>query len=285
MKDEKKIAQKENLLRKKKVLLQAHQSNKKKIEIQLTQEKRSLKHLIHEKKDYANQLNSKSSQLRDKTQEIADLIERAKKTSDKQTIEILMKWEQSNQKLMDKYSTSEEAQGEDEEVERVVKEIPEPSPKSDSEEDTPQHEELHNDIATDTINEEELEESTTKFPPKEKSMSPEPVKRKSPMMTKPSMKREEPEEQEEEAEKKPSPVTSKPSFGKPSFDSAGRSSMAKPNFMTKNTNSHKPMSGSYVPSLTSNEDEKKSEALSFSDRHKVASSKDKTFKASPTPID
>ena len=33
MKDEKKLLQKENLLRKKKVLLQAHQSNKKKIDL------------------------------------------------------------------------------------------------------------------------------------------------------------------------------------------------------------------------------------------------------------
>jgi hypothetical protein len=52
------------------------------------------------------------------------LIEKAKKTSDKQTIEILLKWEISNKKLMEKYQSAETVNGEDPEGLRVIKEAP-----------------------------------------------------------------------------------------------------------------------------------------------------------------
>ena len=48
-KDEKKLAQKETLMRKKKVLMQAHASNKKKIELQMAKEKKQLKDLVNQK--------------------------------------------------------------------------------------------------------------------------------------------------------------------------------------------------------------------------------------------
>ena len=70
-------------MRKKKVLMQAHASNKKKIEIQMSKEKKQLRDLVSQKREYSEQLNSKSDLLLEKTQEIADLIERAKKTSDR----------------------------------------------------------------------------------------------------------------------------------------------------------------------------------------------------------
>ena len=62
-------------MRKKKVLMQAHASNKKKIEIQMSKEKKQLRDLVNQKREYSEQLNSKSDLLLDKTQEIADLIE------------------------------------------------------------------------------------------------------------------------------------------------------------------------------------------------------------------
>ena len=70
-------------MRKKKVLMQAHASNKKKIEIQMSKEKKQLRDLVSQKREYSEQLNSKSDLLLEKTQEIAYLIERAKKTSDR----------------------------------------------------------------------------------------------------------------------------------------------------------------------------------------------------------
>ena len=62
-KDEKKLAQKETLMRKKKVLMQAHASNKKKIEIQMSKEKKQLRDLVNQKREYSEQLNTKSDVL------------------------------------------------------------------------------------------------------------------------------------------------------------------------------------------------------------------------------
>lgn len=57
-------------MRKKKVLMQAHQSNKKKIELMIQREKKELKQLINDKKDLSEALNTKADTLREKTKEI-----------------------------------------------------------------------------------------------------------------------------------------------------------------------------------------------------------------------
>ena len=49
----------------------------------MSKEKKQLWDLVSQKREYSEQLNSKSDLLLEKTQEIADLIERAKKTSDR----------------------------------------------------------------------------------------------------------------------------------------------------------------------------------------------------------
>lgn len=115
---------------------------------------------MQEKKDYAEQLNVKAELIREKTKEIAELIEKAKKTSDKQTIEILLKWEISNQKLMEKYQSAEAVNHIDPETVKALKEIPDALKEDHSEQNRGTHE---------IISEEDLEESMRNpTPPRKK---------------------------------------------------------------------------------------------------------------------
>jgi myosin heavy subunit len=103
MKEEKKMAEKENLLRKKKIILQAFDSQKKKVDLEIMKEKKDYKELCSKKKKLNMQLDEKINVLKDKTEKMSELIEKAKKYSDPNTQELLSKWEMSNQKMKDMY--------------------------------------------------------------------------------------------------------------------------------------------------------------------------------------
>ena len=108
MRDEKKNIEKEALLRKKKVMLQAFESQKKKTDILIIKEKKEFKELCGKRNQLNQQLDEKVVVLKEKTQQMSELIEKAKKYSDPNTQELLKKWEQSNQKMKDMYDAEAE---------------------------------------------------------------------------------------------------------------------------------------------------------------------------------
>lgn len=94
-----------NLLRKKKVMLQAFESQKKKTDMMIMKEKKEYKELCGQKSQLNQQLDEKINILKEKTERMSELIEKAKKYSDPTTQELLSKWEASNQKMKEMYET------------------------------------------------------------------------------------------------------------------------------------------------------------------------------------
>ena len=103
MRDYAHIEEKATLMRKKKIMIQAHASNMKKIDFQILKERKILKSLDGQHEEFGGVLEDKTQQLKEKTERIAELIEKAKQTSDSKTLSILKKWEVSNQKIIEQF--------------------------------------------------------------------------------------------------------------------------------------------------------------------------------------
>ena len=65
--------------------------------------KKRFEELRKQKGDLLNGINKKIDIIRDKSTNIKELIDKAKLNSDRSTIEILSKWEEANQKILEKY--------------------------------------------------------------------------------------------------------------------------------------------------------------------------------------
>ncbi|CAI2358816.1 unnamed protein product [Moneuplotes crassus] len=94
-----------NILRKKKVMLQAFESQKKKTDMFINKERKEYKELCVQKKKLNKDLTEKANLLKQKTEKMGELIEKAKKYSDPNTQELLSKWENSNQKMKEMYQS------------------------------------------------------------------------------------------------------------------------------------------------------------------------------------
>ena len=88
------------MLRKKQVLFQAHQSKKKQLQLALKKEKKVYKQLLLQKETYDTQLQEKEDKLVEKMRDIKIKINTAKMNADEQSMEILNKWDTSNKKAL-----------------------------------------------------------------------------------------------------------------------------------------------------------------------------------------
>lgn len=79
----------------------------KRYETALTDKKKEFDALYMKKAMILKSYNEKIRQLKNKGQEIQDLIEKAKTGADKGLIEILKKWEEANLKIFEKYPEGE----------------------------------------------------------------------------------------------------------------------------------------------------------------------------------
>lgn len=84
-------------------MLQAFESQKKTTNMLIAKERKEYKELILQKSNLDQELNKKVNILKEKTERMAELIDKAKKYSDPNTQELLNKWEKSNQHMKEAY--------------------------------------------------------------------------------------------------------------------------------------------------------------------------------------
>ena len=84
-------------------MLQAFESQKKTTNMLIAKERKEYKELIRQKSNLDQELNKKANILKEKTERMAELIDKAKKYSDPNTQELLNKWEKSNQHMKEAY--------------------------------------------------------------------------------------------------------------------------------------------------------------------------------------